>query len=44
MALIDPAYEESITRQVTDLYLASFPEMKDKYQVYICSSANGAEI
>ena len=43
MALIDPAYEESITRRVTDLYLTSFPHLKDKYQVYICDSANGAE-
>ena len=44
MALIDPANEESITRQVTDQYLASFPSMSGKYQVFICESANGVSI
>ena len=42
MALINPAYEESITHQVTDAYLASFPHLKGKYAVFICDSANGA--
>lgn len=44
MALIDPAFEESIIKNVSDKYLKSFPEMTGKYEVYICSSANGAEI
>ena len=44
MALIDPSYEASITRQVTDQYLASFPSMAGKYQVFICSSANGVSL
>ena len=41
MALIDPAYEESISRQVTEQYLKSFPELTGKYDVFICESANG---
>ena len=41
MALIDPAYEESIRKSVTDQYLKSFPEMTGKYEVFICSSADG---
>lgn len=41
MALIDPAYEESIARQVTEQYLKSFPELTGKYDVFICESANG---
>ena len=41
MALIDPAFEESISREVTEKYLASYPAMKGKYDVYICDSANG---
>ena len=41
MALIDPAFEESITQQVTAKYLESYPEMKGKYCVEICSSADG---
>ncbi len=43
MALIDPAYEESISRKVTEEYVKSFPYLKDKYGVFICSSANGVE-
>lgn len=42
MALIDPAYEDEISRKVTEKYLASYPEMKGKYAVFICDSANGA--
>lgn len=41
MALIDPAYEESITQTVTREYLKSFPELDGKYSVHICNSANG---
>lgn len=41
IALIDPSYEESISRVVTSKYLASFPEMKGKYEVFICESADG---
>lgn len=41
MALIDPAYEEVISRQVTEQYLASYPEMTGKYGVFICNSADG---
>lgn len=41
MALIDPAFEESICEQVTREYLKSYPEMEGKYEVIICESANG---
>lgn len=44
MALIDPAYEESIAHKVTEEYLKSFPEMTGKYEVFICNSANGVII
>ena len=44
MALIDPAYEASIRESVTREYLASFPEMKGKYDVFICESADGVTI
>lgn len=43
MALINPAYEDSIREQVTAEYLKSFPEMTGKYDVFICESANGVE-
>ena len=41
MALIDPAYEESVAQQVTEKYLKSFPELTGKYEVFMCESANG---
>ena len=44
MALIDPAYEESVSREVSEKYLAAFPEMRGKYDVFICSSADGVTI
>lgn len=44
MALIDPAYEDSICQTVTEAYLKSFPSMSGKYQVFICESANGVSL
>ena len=44
MALVDPAYEDAIRRNVTEQYLASFPEMKGKYEVFFCESADGVHI
>lgn len=41
MALIDPSFEGDITRKVTDEYLKAFPELKGKFSVHICESANG---
>lgn len=41
MALIDPSYEDSITRQVTEEYLKVFPGLKNKFSVHICDSADG---
>ena len=41
MALIDPAFEESITERVSREYLSSFPHLEGKYSVHICESANG---
>ena len=42
MALIDPAFEESIREKVEREYLASFPEMTGKYEMFICDTADGA--
>ncbi len=41
MALIDPAFEESIIKTVTYEYLKAFPHLEGKYSVHICESANG---
>ena len=44
MALIDPAFEESVSRSVSEAYLKSFPHLAEKYGVYICESADGVSL
>lgn len=44
MALIDPAYKESIARQVTEQYLKAFPALQGKYSVHFCRSADGVRL
>ncbi len=44
MALIDPAYRESIERKVTEEYLKVFPELTGKYSVHFCHSADGVKL
>ena len=41
MALIDPAFRDSIERKVEEEYLKAFPELRGKYQFVICKSADG---
>ena len=41
MALIDPAYEESIIHSVETAYLKAFPQLEGKYSTHICASADG---
>lgn len=41
MALIDPAFEESVIRQVSESYLKQFPQLEGKYSVHVCQSADG---
>ncbi len=44
MALIDPAYEESICERVTSEYLKAFPHLEGKYSVHICGTADGKRL
>ena len=44
LALIDPAYEQSIIRKVTEEYLKAFPHLEGKYSVHICESADGVKL
>ncbi len=41
MALIDPAYEESILQKLCCEYLKAFPALEGKYSAHICESADG---
>lgn len=44
MALIDPAFEESIVERVSREYLKAFPQLEDKYSAHICVSADGVKL
>lgn len=41
MALIDPSFEEEISRKVEEEYLKTFPLLKGKFSIHICNSADG---
>ena len=41
MALIDPAYKDSITKSITEQYLAQFPHLSDAFSVHYCKTADG---
>ena len=44
MALIDPAFEESIVETVSKQYLEIFPGLTGKYSAHICQSADGVKL
>jgi len=44
MALVDPSFCESIERKITEEYLKEFPNLKDKYSVHFCDSADGVSL
>ena len=41
MALVDPEYKEEIERKVSAEYLKKFPQLKGKYEVHFCRTADG---
>jgi len=43
MALVDPAFEESILDKVGREYLAAFPALEGKYSAHVCHSADGVQ-
>jgi Galactokinase len=44
MALIDPAFEESILINIRNEYLKAFPNLEGKYSAHICHSADGVKL
>ena len=44
MALVDPEFIESIEAKVTNEYLKEFPELKDKFSVHFCDTADGVKL
>lgn len=41
MALVDPAFEESIRRSVSTEYLKAFPRLAEKFSVHFCHTEDG---
>lgn len=44
MAIIDPAFEESVAASVSERYLQLFPQHADRYMAVICRSADGISL
>jgi len=44
MALVDPAFEETILETVEKQYLAAFPHLAGKYSAHICETADGVSL
>ena len=44
MALVDPAFKETIEERVTREYLKVFPGLADKFSVHFCHSADGVKL
>ena len=44
MALVDPAFKETIEERVTREYLKQFPDLTGKYSVHFCHSADGVKL
>lgn len=44
MALVDPAFEESILEKVGREYIKAFPLLEGKYSAHICESADGVTL
>ena len=43
LAIINPEFEEQIKEQVTQEYLAKFPQYKGSFAVYFCETADGCD-
>ena len=41
MALVDPAFADSVEEKISRAYLADFPQLESRYGVYRCHSADG---
>ena len=42
IALVDPTKKEQIEREITEKYLAKFPQYKNTFRVFFCKSDEGA--
>ena len=42
IAIVDPSKKEQIEKEITEKYLAQFPQYKNSFKVYFCKSDDGA--
>ncbi|MBR5699362.1 MAG: galactokinase [Prevotella sp.] len=43
IALVDPACEEEIRREVTKAYLAEYPQYRNSFEIFFCDPADGVD-
>ena len=44
MAIIDPERREEIAERVTEEYCKRFPDLKDKFSIHFCKTADGIDL
>jgi galactokinase/galacturonokinase len=44
IGLVDPAYKESVTARIDEVYPARHPQFRDHYRVFFSQTADGAEV
>lgn len=44
IAIVNPQYKQDIVEQVTQEYISSFPQLKDKFSIHFCKTADGVEL
>lgn len=44
MAIVDPACTEQIRERITAKYLDAFPQLRDKFSVHFCNTADGVKL
>ncbi|MBQ9314230.1 MAG: GHMP kinase [Clostridia bacterium] len=43
LAIVNPEFEESIKKKVTEEYLKLFPQYRDSFEVFFCETADGCD-
>lgn len=44
VALVDPAFKESISKKITEEYIKKFPELKNAFEIHYCKTADGVRM
>ena len=44
LAIVDPAFIDSISQSIAEGYIQAFPHLKDKFSIHVCYSADGVRL